>query len=72
MEIIVKKIVDGQLKKSSATILQKINLSYSKTKYKDLNGTWRDRIYDNQFMIAVEGGYITYGDLKEKIRLDLL
>lgn len=31
--------------------------SYSRVKYKDLDGTWRNRIYDNQFNFAVEGGY---------------
>ena len=31
--------------------------SYSRVKYKDLDGNWRDRIYDNKFNVAVEGGY---------------
>ncbi|MDP2302562.1 MAG: TonB-dependent receptor [Ignavibacteria bacterium] len=44
-------------KKMAKNIYGLFSLSYSKTKYKDLNGIWRDRIYDNQFMFALEGGY---------------
>lgn len=31
--------------------------SYSRVKYKDLSDVWRNRIYDNRFNFAVEGGY---------------
>lgn len=34
-----------------------ISASYSKTKYKDVNGDWHRRIYDNELMFALEGGY---------------
>jgi len=34
-----------------------ISGSYSKAKYKALDGVTRDRIYDNQYNFAIEGGY---------------
>jgi hypothetical protein len=34
-----------------------ISGSLSKVKYQDLNGQWHDRIYENRFNFAVEGGY---------------
>lgn len=34
-----------------------ISGSYSRTRYQDINGTWRDRIYDNRYIFSVEGGY---------------
>lgn len=34
-----------------------ISGTYSKTKYRDIFGIWRDRVFDNQFMVNIEGGY---------------
>lgn len=34
-----------------------ISGSYSRAQYQDLNGTWRDRVYDNRYIFSVEGGY---------------
>jgi len=34
-----------------------ISGSFFKAKYKDLSGKWYDRLYDNRFNFAVEGGY---------------
>ncbi|QQS36926.1 MAG: TonB-dependent receptor [Ignavibacteriales bacterium] len=34
-----------------------ISASYSLAKYKDLNGVWRNRIYDSRFNFNIEGGY---------------
>lgn len=34
-----------------------VSASYSETKYKDLMGNWKYRIYDNKWMFSVEGGY---------------
>ncbi len=34
-----------------------ISASYSKAKYKGLDNRWYDRVYDNQFTFALEGGY---------------
>ncbi|MCP4214783.1 MAG: TonB-dependent receptor [bacterium] len=31
--------------------------SYSQTRYKDLNGIWRNRAFDNRFQFNIEGGY---------------
>ncbi len=45
-----------------------ISTSYSKTRYKDLNGDWHDRIYDNVFNSNIEGGYIPNDEWEFKIR----
>jgi len=42
--------------------------SYSKARYKDLNGTWRDRIYDNIYNVTLEGGYIPNDEWEFKVR----
>lgn len=34
-----------------------ISGSYSKTKYRDYDGIWRDRVYDNRYIFSAEGGY---------------
>lgn len=34
-----------------------IGASYFNAKYKSLNGNWKNRIYDNQFILNIEGGY---------------
>jgi len=44
-------------KKLAEDIYGMASASYSRSRYSDLNGTWRDRIYDNRFNFAVEGGY---------------
>jgi len=31
--------------------------SYFKTRYEDMNGKWRDRIFDNQIVASIEGGF---------------
>jgi len=31
--------------------------AYFRTRYRDLNGTWRDRVFDNRVLFSVEGGY---------------
>jgi carboxypeptidase-like protein/TonB-dependent receptor-like protein len=31
--------------------------AYFKTRYRDLNGKWRDRIFDNRIVASIEGGY---------------
>lgn len=33
------------------------SVSYSKVEYRDQEGAWRERIYDNRFNAAIEGGY---------------
>ncbi|MFA8341980.1 MAG: TonB-dependent receptor domain-containing protein [Rhodothermaceae bacterium] len=44
-------------KKMASGFYGLISASYSKTRYKDVNGDWHDRIYDNELMFALEGGY---------------
>lgn len=44
-------------KKLAENFYGMISMSYSKVKYQDLNGVWRDRIYDNRFNFSVDGGY---------------
>jgi hypothetical protein len=34
-----------------------ISASYSVSKYKDVEGNWKNRIYDNRFNFNIEGGY---------------
>jgi hypothetical protein len=34
-----------------------ISGTYSQTRYKDYNGIWRDRVFDNRFIFSIEGGY---------------
>lgn len=36
--------------------------SYFRSRYQDLNGTWRDRLYDNKITATIEGGYIPNAD----------
>ncbi len=44
------------------------SFSYSKTRYKDLENIWRDRIYDNVFNFNIEGGYISNDEWEFKLR----
>ena len=44
-------------KKLATKIYGLIGGSYFKSQYRDLNGTWRDRIFDNQYLFSAEGGY---------------
>jgi len=34
-----------------------VSASYFKSRYKGLDGKWRDRTYDNRYMFTIEGGY---------------
>ncbi len=45
-----------------------ISGSISKSRYKDFNGVWRDRIYDNEFNFNIEGGYIPNDNWEFKLR----
>ncbi len=42
--------------------------SYSKATYKGLDNVWRDRVYDNRFNFAVEGGYKPNNDWEFSLR----
>jgi hypothetical protein len=55
-------------KKLASDFYGMASASYSKTRYKDLNGDWHDRIYDNVFNFNVEGGYIPNDEWEFKLR----
>jgi hypothetical protein len=42
--------------------------SFFRSRYRDLNGTWRDRLYDNKATITVEGGYKPNADWEFTMR----
>ena len=44
-------------KKLATNLYGMISGSYSKIRYADYFGEWRDRIYDNQITFTLEGGY---------------
>ncbi len=44
-------------KKMKDRLYGMISASYSSTRYRDLSGIWRDRIVDNRWVTAVQGGY---------------
>ncbi len=44
-------------KKMAENIYGLIAGSYYRSKYKGLNGTWYERVYDNKFNFSIEGGY---------------
>ena len=44
-------------KKLATKIYGLISGAYFRTKYRDLNNKWRNRVFDNQYIVSVEGGY---------------
>lgn len=42
--------------------------SISKSRYRDFDGEWHDRIYDNQFNFTIEGGYVPSDDWEFSLR----
>jgi hypothetical protein len=44
-------------RKMSDGIYGLVNGSYSRSRYVDLFGVWRDRVYDNRWIFSVIGGY---------------
>jgi len=55
-------------KKLASDFYGLVSASYSKTRYKDLNNDWHDRIYDNEFNFTLEGGYIPNKEWEFKLR----
>jgi len=45
-----------------------ISASYFRSRYEDFNGVWRDRIYDNQVIFSVIGGYRPNRDWEASMR----
>lgn len=44
-------------KKLARNLYGLINLTYYRARYRDLMGVWRNRLYDNRFILCVSGGY---------------
>lgn len=44
-------------KKLTDKVYGVLSASYFRTRYQDLQGVWRNRVYDNRYIFAVEGGY---------------
>ena len=44
-------------KKLARDIYGLVSGSYSRSRYRDLDGKWRDRIFDNRILFSTEGGY---------------
>jgi outer membrane receptor for ferrienterochelin and colicin len=44
-------------KKLAKNLYGLANLSYYRARYRDLVGVWRNRLYDNRFIICLSGGY---------------
>jgi outer membrane receptor for ferrienterochelin and colicin len=44
-------------KKLARKIYGLISASYFRALYRDLNGIWRNRVYDNKYILNIEGGY---------------
>jgi outer membrane receptor for ferrienterochelin and colicin len=44
-------------KKLAKNLYGLVSLTYYRAKYRDLMGVWRNRLYDNRFIICLSGGY---------------
>lgn len=44
-------------KKLAKKLYGVISVSYFRSRYKGLDGAWRNRVYDNKYMFSAEGGY---------------
>jgi hypothetical protein len=44
-------------KKLAKNLYGLINATYYRARYRDLQGVWRNRLYDNRFIFCVSGGY---------------
>lgn len=44
-------------KKLAEEVYGLLSGSYSTARYRGLDGAWRDRVFDNRFMMSAEGGY---------------
>lgn len=47
--VLQKKFVDG--------VYGLVSGGYSRSRYRGLDGVWRDRVFDNRYVFALEGGY---------------
>ena len=44
-------------KKLAKDIYGTLSASYFKSRYRDYDGIWRDRVFDNRYIVGIEGGY---------------
>jgi outer membrane receptor for ferrienterochelin and colicin len=44
-------------KKISKSLYGLVNLTFYRARYRDLMGVWRNRMYDNRFIVGISGGY---------------
>jgi outer membrane receptor for ferrienterochelin and colicin len=44
-------------KKLAKNLYGLVSMTYYRARYRDLMGAWRNRLYDNRFILAVSGGY---------------
>ncbi len=44
-------------KKLARKLYGHVSGAYFRSRYRDESGVWRDRVYDNQYLFTVEGGY---------------
>jgi hypothetical protein len=44
-------------KKLAKNLYGLVSLTYYRARYRDLMGVWRNRLYDNRFIVAISGGY---------------
>ncbi len=44
-------------KKLSKSLYGLVNITYYRARYRDLMGTWRNRLFDNRFILFFSGGY---------------
>ncbi len=44
-------------KKLARKVYGLVNLTYYRARYRDLMGAWRNRLFDNRFIVCVSGGY---------------
>lgn len=45
-----------------------VNLTYYRTRFQDLTGVWRNRAYDNRYILCVSGGYKPNKDWEFNLR----
>lgn len=44
-------------KKLAKNLYGLVNLTYYRARYRDLMGVWRNRMYDNRYILCLSGGY---------------
>jgi hypothetical protein len=44
-------------KKLARSLYGLVNLTYYRARYRDLMGVWRNRLFDNRFIVCLSGGY---------------